>query len=45
MVLNIAEVRVRNETRILHMLPRAVYRKLVIVDEIPTKEIMLLLQF
>ena len=43
--LNTVEVRVGNETRMLHMLPCTVYKKLVNVDESPTNEIMLLLQF
>ncbi|CAD1473667.1 unnamed protein product, partial [Heterotrigona itama] len=36
---------IKYQTRILHMLPRAVYRKLLIVEEIPTNELMLPLQF
>ncbi|XP_043517209.1 odorant receptor 82a-like [Frieseomelitta varia] len=43
--LNTVEVRVGNETRMLHALPCTVYKKLVNVDETPTNEIMLLVQF
>lgn len=43
--LNTVEVRVGNETRMLHELPCTVYKKLVNVDESRTNEIMLLVQF
>ncbi|XP_033302046.1 uncharacterized protein LOC117206647 [Bombus bifarius] len=42
--LNTVEIRIANETRVLHVLPCAVYKKLVNVDEIPTNEFMLFLQ-
>ncbi|XP_003484578.1 odorant receptor 82a-like [Bombus impatiens] len=38
------EIQIGNETRILHVLPCAVYKKLINVDESPTNEIMLFLQ-
>ncbi|XP_048266329.1 uncharacterized protein LOC110120240 isoform X2 [Bombus terrestris] len=42
--LNTLEVQIGNETRILHVLPCAVYKKLVNVDESPTNEFMIFLQ-
>ncbi|CAL7936649.1 unnamed protein product [Xylocopa violacea] len=42
--LNTEEVRVGNETRIVHALPCLVYKKLVNVDESPTNEIVLFMQ-
>ena len=38
------EIQIGNETRILHVLPCAVYKKLINVDESPTNEIVLFLQ-
>ncbi|XP_050479709.1 uncharacterized protein LOC126868393 [Bombus huntii] len=42
--LNTLEIQIGNETRILHVLPCAVYKKLVNVDESPTNEFMIFLQ-
>ena len=42
--LTTTEIQIGNETRILHVLPCAVYKKLVNVDESPANEIMLFLQ-
>ncbi|XP_071862691.1 uncharacterized protein [Bombus fervidus] len=42
--LNTVEIQIGNETRVLHVLPCAVYKKLVNVDESSTNQIMLFLQ-
>ncbi|XP_068971429.1 odorant receptor 4-like [Bombus flavifrons] len=42
--LNTFEIQIGNETRVLHVLPCAVYKKLVNVDESSTNQIMLILQ-
>ncbi|XP_071862816.1 uncharacterized protein [Bombus fervidus] len=42
--LTTTEIQIGNETRVLHVLPCAVYKKLVNVDESPANEIMLFLQ-
>ncbi|XP_060817351.1 odorant receptor 13a-like [Bombus pascuorum] len=42
--LNTVEIQIGNETRVLHVLPCAVYKKLVNVDESSTNQIMFFLQ-